>query len=106
MRRTIIIAAIATLLLLLTACASTTVGEIVEDPDKYVGKKVVVTGEVIMPIKLGKLSGFTLREGKDNIIVASDTIPDEREKVTIKGTVVEGVLMPHYIYADKLTVEK
>jgi hypothetical protein len=61
--------------------------------DDYLDKSVTVKGTVEAPVKIGKLSGYTLvdKEG-DKIPVASERLPAEGDEVTVKGTVKKGVL--------------
>ena len=69
------------------------------------GKKVIVSGEVIAPIDFGKMKGFTLREGDTSIMVSSEKVPEQGAQVTVRGMVVRGMLMGPYIYADKVAVK-
>lgn len=92
---------LALILLLLAGCsASVSVKDINTNPEKYMGKKVSVTGEVIAPLQLGQMSGFTLKDDESSIIVSSDMVPKAGNKVTVKGTVVKGLFSTHYIFAD------
>ena len=102
MKNVMIAAFLIIALLLLAGCSSVTIEEINDDPEKYVGKKVVVSGTVAAPLKFGLISGFSLVDDGAMVLVASDDVPDALEEVKVKGTVVQGLLMPHYIYADKV----
>ena len=105
MKKPVIISVILSVMLVLAGCGSVTVGDLVSDPDSYVGKKVVVSGKVVAPLKIGSISGFTLKDGKDSILVSSDDVPSADAQVQVKGTFVKGLMMPHYIYADKIIIK-
>ena len=92
-------------LILLYGCASVTVGDINSDPDKYMGKKVVVTGKVVAPIQLGQLSGFTLKDDSGSIMVSSDMVPMADAEVAVKGTLVKGLFTQQYIFAEDVVVK-
>ena len=90
-------------LLLVSGCAYTSVKQINSDPDSYMGKKVVVSGKVVAPMKLGSLSGFTLKQDKSSIMVSSEEVPPAGEEVVVKGTVVKGLFSTHYIFAERVS---
>lgn len=90
-------------LLLLSGCA-TTIANINADPDSYLGQKVTVEGAVSAPIKLGALSGFTLKQDGASIIVSTNTLPDEKTSVKVKGIVMQGMMMPPYIKASDVII--
>ncbi len=90
------------LLLFLAGCSHVTVSDINSDPSKYLGKKVVVSGSVSVPMEIGMMSGFMLKEGKSTLLVRSDDVHAKGESVTVKGTLVEGMFTGHYIYADSV----
>jgi hypothetical protein len=78
-------------LILLTGCIKS-VNEITANDD-YIDKTVTVKGEVKAPLKIGKLSGYTLIDTNgDKIIISSQKLPQENEKVTVKGTLKKGLL--------------
>ncbi len=101
--RYLAITTLALLLLLTAGCASASVKQINSDTDKYMGKKVIVSGEVLAPMKIGSLSGFTLRDDGSSIMVSSDDVPDKGKEVTVKGTVVKGLFSTHYIFAESVS---
>lgn len=105
MKQLILIAFLIIALLLVSGCGRVSVADLNAEPEKYVGKKVVASGTVVAPMKLGVISGFTLKDGDASIIVSSDDVPDAKTEVTVKGTLVKGMMMPHYIYADKIVIE-
>ncbi len=78
---------------------SKTVSEITENDD-FIDEKVSVKGIVKAPVKFGSLSGYTLIDkNEDKIIVATDELPKENEKVTAKGILKKGILGVGY-YID------
>ncbi|MBN1544933.1 hypothetical protein JW898_05745 [Candidatus Woesearchaeota archaeon] len=97
------IASIIILLSLIIGCAARVhVKEVNEDPEKYMGKKVVVSGKVVAPMQMGTLSGFTLSDDKSTIIVSSDLVPQAGDTVTVEGIVVKGVFSGHYLFAEEV----
>ncbi|MFC1755208.1 hypothetical protein ACFL96_17760 [Thermoproteota archaeon] len=99
MRKAILIVIV--LLLLTVAGCGAKISDIKENTEDYLGKEITLKGEAINAIKLGPLSGFTLKQGDLTIPIASDTIPKEGEMVTVKGTVVKSLLRP-YVQASKV----
>ena len=77
--------------------------DIKADPEKYIGEKVTVVGTASNTIKLGSLSGFTLSQGEDRITVSSETLPEEGATVTVKGVVMEELLIGTYIKAKEVS---
>ncbi len=98
--------AILFMLLLITAmisgCGFVSIKELKENPEKYIGKEVVVSGTVENSIKIGTLSGFSLKEGDYSINVQSKELPAEGKKVTVQGTVMKEIFLGYYIYANKI----
>jgi len=80
------------LALLALAGCSTKISDIKSNTDDYLGREISVPGTAVKSIKIGKLSGFTLKQDDESIPVASSKLPDEGEKVTVKGTVNRGIL--------------
>jgi len=76
--------------------------DIKENPDTYLGEKVTVKGAVKKSIKLGKLSGFTLEGDNESIFVSSELLPPEDVEVTVEGTVMQELLIGHYILAKDI----
>jgi len=89
-------------LLSVSSCGYTSIKDLNEAPEKYLGEEVVVKGTVENTVKIGKFSGFTLRDGNYAIPVSSDTLPKEGEEITIQGTVMKEILIGYYIYAKKV----
>lgn len=90
-------------LLLLLGCLgqTMTVKEIKDNPQKYLGEKVTVGGIVRNSFRLGNLSGFTLDDGTDSILVSSAMLPAEGSNVTVSGTLMQEVLVGYYILAKE-----
>jgi hypothetical protein len=99
MKRVLLLMAVV-LLLLISGCATVTVKEINDDPGKYMGKKVIVSGKVVIPMDMGIMSGFTLKDDGSTIMVSSDDVPESGSEVVVKGTVVKGLFSGRYIYAE------
>ncbi|MBN1275440.1 hypothetical protein JXA12_04080 [Candidatus Woesearchaeota archaeon] len=99
-KRLLIITLLAALLLL-AGCAKT-VAELTSD-DSYVNEKVKVKGEARAPLKIGTISGYALVDKNDDaIIVASERLPIEGERVIAKGTLKQGPLgIGYYIEAEE-----
>jgi hypothetical protein len=71
--------------------------------DDYVGKTVSVAGTVEGTLKIGDISGYTLVDANgDKITVASERLPAEGDKVTVKGILRKGPLgLAYYIDANQ-----
>ena len=87
---------------LMSGCGFVSVKELKENPEKYLGKEIVVSGTVKNSIKIGTLSGFALTDGDYSINVQSKELPEEGKEVTVKGTVMKEVFLGYYIYANKI----
>jgi len=94
--RLAILFALAVVLIILSGCAKT-VSE-VKSPD-FVGKQVSIKGTVQNTIKLGQLSGYTLKDDTGSIAVSSKSLPEEGAKITAKGTLMKDTLLGYYILA-------
>jgi uncharacterized protein YcfL len=79
---------------------TTSIKDIKDNPDKYMGESVIVKGVSSASIKIGQLSGFTLTE-KDGskISVSSEELPKDGDKVSVKGVVMKDTLFGVYILA-------
>ena len=87
--------------LFLSGCA-TSVKDIKENPEDYVGETVVISGVSSSSIKLGKLSGFTLKQNDGSISVSSEELPKDGSRVTVKGIVIKDSLFGVYILAKDI----
>jgi hypothetical protein len=63
--------------------AGNKIKDIVDNPGKYSGTEVTVSGKVIGETALG----YMINDGTANISVVSDTIPAMDEKVSVNGIV-------------------
>ena len=88
--------------LLVSGCGFVSVRELKEDPEKYIGKEIAVSGVVSNSIKIGTLSGFSLTAGEYSISVQSKELPAEGKKVTVQGVLMKEVFLGYYIYAKKI----
>lgn len=84
-------------LMLLVSCtfASTPIAEVKQPA--YVGTRVTVSGDVVTSIKIGALSGYTLRDDTGTISVASKSVPAEGSRVTASGILRTGPFLGYYI---------
>ena len=90
-------------LILLSGCAQPAIKDISSAPEKFLGKKVLVSGKVFAPLDVGIISGFTLKDDEGSIMISSEIVPSAGEEVTVKGTVVRGLFSNNvYIYADSV----
>jgi len=105
MRKLLICVAVV-MLLILAGCGQVSVKDLAENTDKYMGKKVIVLGDVSAPLNLGKMKGFSVRDGEKSFLVSSDIVPDHGDRVAVRGIVVRGMLTGPYIYADTVTVKE
>jgi len=64
---------------------------------EHVGKTVTVRGIVQTTIKIGSLSGYTLKDNTDTIAVSSQQLPKEGETITVSGTLIHDTLLGYYI---------
>ncbi len=81
-------------LLFLVGCSSSIADVKV---DENVGKSVVVSGVVESPIKIGKLSGYTLVDDSGSIRVSSENLPAEGDSVSVRGVLIKDSLLGYYI---------
>lgn len=66
-----------------------------------IDKTVTVQGTVENTIKLGQLSGYTLRDSNgDTIGVSSDNLPKDGSTITVTGTLKKGGLLGYYIEVE------
>ncbi|MGV8161742.1 MAG: hypothetical protein ACP5N2_00235 [Candidatus Nanoarchaeia archaeon] len=84
--------------LLVTGCAKP-ISEIKED--RYVDTQVTVKGTVEGTIKLGDLSGYTLKDDSGEIFISSNSLPAEGDGKSVKGIVKKVPLLgTYYIQTD------
>jgi len=65
--------------------------------DSYVGKEVIISGNVEGTIKIGDLSGYTLKDETGSIGVYSVNLPEEGTNKRVKGTVRKVPLLGYYL---------
>jgi len=80
--------------LLLCGCASK-ISEVKNE--KYIGKTVILTGTVENTIKIGSLSGYSLKDDTGTIGVSSETLPTEGDKITVSGVLIKDTIFGYYI---------
>jgi hypothetical protein len=76
--------------LLLNACqlVGPSISDIVNDPTKYDGKTVTVSGEVSNSANLILIKTYTITDGKKEIVVTTKrAVPKKGENVTVTGKV-------------------
>jgi hypothetical protein len=95
----VILAIILVAVILFPGCV-TSVKEIRDNPDKYIGETVTVEGTASSSIKIGKLSGFTLvQDDGSKIAVSSENLPKDDSRVTVTGVVMKDTIFGIYILA-------
>lgn len=62
-----------------------------------VGSKVTVHGTVDNAIKIGDLSGYTIKDETGTIRVSSDELPAEGSSKTVSGVLMHDTLFGYYI---------
>jgi hypothetical protein len=70
--------------------------------EEHIGKQVAVSGTAENTMKIGSISGFTLRDGNSSILVKTEILPEEGKTVTVSGVVIKDSLFGYYIKADKI----
>ena len=81
--------------ILFVSCMATKITDVKNE--EYVGKTVSVSGIVQNTIKIGELSGFTIKDETDTISVSSESLPAEGSKITVRGVLMKDVLLGYYI---------
>lgn len=99
MKKILVLLMVILVAVFLVGC-TTSIKDIKDNPDKYIGDSVTVKGTSSASVKLGSLSGFTLTE-KDGskITVSSEDLPKDGDKVSVKGVVMKDTLFGVYILA-------
>lgn len=82
-------------IIFISGCVSTAIKD-VKNAD-YVGKKVTIIGTVQNTIRLGDLSGYTIQDNTDTIIVSSTSLPKEGSEIRITGTLMKDTILGYYI---------
>jgi hypothetical protein len=95
MNKTIVLLAV----LLLLGCTQ----RIVDIKNGYhIGKSVHVSGTAENTIKIGSLSGFSLHQDNESILVSSGTLPEEGDSVSVSGVLIKDTIFGYYIKADSV----
>jgi ATP-dependent Lon protease len=64
----------------------------------HLGKTVTVSGTVQKTLKIGAISGYTLKDSAgDTIAVSSETLPKEGSSMTVTGVLTKGTVFDYYI---------
>ncbi|MBW2964531.1 hypothetical protein KY363_03655 [Candidatus Woesearchaeota archaeon] len=101
-----VLALLIVLLLVLSGCASqVSVRDISETPERYLGREIVVSGRVSIPLNIGAGSGFNLKSDGSSVLVSSDYLPEADANVTVRGVLVKGILTGVFIYAKEVAVD-
>jgi hypothetical protein len=85
--------------LLIAGCGTKSISDIKNED--MVGKTVSVKGTVESTVKLGSISGYTLKDDTDKISVSAKKLPTEGETVTVKGVLMKDLLLGYYLKADE-----
>jgi hypothetical protein len=90
-------------LLSIAGCTpAVTLKDINDNPDKYLGKEVVVHGTVSVPLNVAQMSGFNLKANGSSVMVYSERLPEAKSEVSVRGTYVKGFFTSPYIYATEV----
>lgn len=87
------------LIVIISGCNMTISIEDVKDSD-HVGKTVTISGTVQDTIKLGELSGYTIKDATGTMGISSQSLPKEGTNIRVTGTLVKDTLPGYYIKAD------
>jgi hypothetical protein len=80
--------ALASLFIASTGCASTSIRRILDDPGRYNGREVTVSGEVTDSANLVVVRYYHVEDGTGRIaVVAKGAVPRRGANVTVHGTV-------------------
>ncbi|MBN1169970.1 hypothetical protein JXA56_03015 [Candidatus Micrarchaeota archaeon] len=88
--------------ILMLGCISTPIKKIQENPEDYLGEEIYVEGTVHNAVKIGSLSGFTLKDDNYSIRVSSQELPKEGTRVMVKGVVMKEILVGYYVLAKEI----
>jgi len=86
------------MVIFISGCAVTTI-ENVKNQDN-VGKKVTIFGTVQNTIKIGTLSGYTIKDATDTISVSSKSLPKEGNEIRVTGILMKDTILGYYIKVD------
>ncbi|MFA6072843.1 MAG: hypothetical protein WC758_01915 [Candidatus Woesearchaeota archaeon] len=98
MDKKFILAALLVCVLLVSGCVKQ-ISEI--KSDKYIDEQVTIRGTVVGSIKIGDLSGFTLKDESGEIFISSNDLPSEESKITKSGIVKKIPIINTYYIDSK-----
>ncbi len=100
MRRILTILSILVAVLFVIGCSSVSIKE--AKSEEYVGKTVTLSGKADNSIKIGSLSGYTLKDKEgESIAVKSDILAKEGSEVSVRGTIMKDSLFGYYLLAKE-----
>jgi hypothetical protein len=78
--------------LLLAACGTTKIAEVNQDPGRYAGKEITISGRVSTSVGIFKQGAFEVDDGTGKMWVLSDRfgVPAQDTSVKVTGTVESG----------------
>jgi hypothetical protein len=82
-------------LILITACSAQKIADIKKTEN--VGKTVTVSGTVESVIKLGDLSGYTLKDDSGSISVSAEELPSKGDEIRVTGVLIKDTIFGYYI---------
>ena len=80
------------LAVLLVACGTTRISDVNQDPGRYAGKEITISGRVSTSVGIFKQGAFEVDDGTGKIWVLSDRfgVPAQDTSVKVSGTVETG----------------
>ena len=92
-----VLALVMVAVLLIAGCAQSQSIADIKNPAN-VGKTVTASGTVQKTLKIGSISGYTLKDSAGNTIaVSSATLPKEGSSMTVSGVLTKGTVFDYYI---------
>jgi hypothetical protein len=78
--------------LLLAACGTTKIADVNQDPGRYAGKEITISGRVSTSVGIFKQGAFEVDDGTGTMWVLSDQfgVPAQDASVKVTGTVETG----------------
>jgi hypothetical protein len=98
MKNNLLIISLLFAMMFISGCAVTTI-EDVKNSD-HVGEKVTISGTVQNTIKIGALSGYTIKDETDTIGVSSVSLPKEGKQIRVTGILMKDTLLGYYIKVE------
>jgi hypothetical protein len=84
--------------ILISGCVTSTIKDVKTSDN--VGTKVVVAGTVENTLKIGSISGYTLKDKTDTIRISSESLPEEGSEIRVTGVLMKDTILGYYIKAD------